>query len=72
MTKSEFRKIYLAKQKSLSKTEREKKSLQIATRFFENFDLTRIEFLHLFLPIEKTTKSKRLLFLNAFGRISPK
>lgn len=53
MLKSELRKIYLAKQKSLSDAERESKSRQIAERFFENFDLRRTSFLHVFLPIEK-------------------
>jgi 5-formyltetrahydrofolate cyclo-ligase len=53
MTKSELRKIYLEKQKSLSEVERKEKSLRIADKFFENFSLRSIRFLHVFLAIEK-------------------
>jgi len=53
MTKSGLRKIYLDKQKSLSDWERNEKSRRIADRFFENFDLENIRFLHVFLAIEK-------------------
>ena len=53
MTKSELRKIYLEKQKSLSDSERNEKSLKIADRFFETFSLENICFLHVFVPIEK-------------------
>ncbi len=53
MTKSELRKIYLEKQKSLSDVERKEKSLQIADEFFENFSLESIRFLHVFIAIEK-------------------
>jgi 5-formyltetrahydrofolate cyclo-ligase len=53
MNKSELREIYLAKQKSLSDTERDEKSRKIARAFFENFSLQNIRFLHVFLAIEK-------------------
>lgn len=53
MTKAELRKIYLARQKNLSPAERTQKSEQISNRFFQKFDLSRINFLHCFLPIEK-------------------
>jgi 5-formyltetrahydrofolate cyclo-ligase len=53
MLKKELRKIYLARQKSFSETEREVRSFSIAASFFENFDLSKIKFLHAFLPIEK-------------------
>lgn len=53
MTKSELRKIYLEKQKSLSDVERKEKSLRIADEFFENFNLENVCFLHVFLAIEK-------------------
>lgn len=53
MNKSELRKIFLAKQKSLSFDERIEKSRAISEQFFENFDLAKINFLHSFLPIEK-------------------
>src|SRR5947208_4157042 len=53
MTKSELRKIYLAKQMGLSPDERAKKCQQIAALFFENVDLRQISLLHCFIAIEK-------------------
>ncbi len=53
MTKSELRKLYLAKQKSLLSLDRNQKSEQIAEIFFQTFDLNNIRFLHCFLTIEK-------------------
>lgn len=54
MTKSELRQIYLEKRKSLSSAARNEKSRQIAALFFQHFDLSRIQVLHCFLPIERT------------------
>jgi 5-formyltetrahydrofolate cyclo-ligase len=56
MFKSELRKIYLAKQKKLSALERKQKSEQIIESFFSGFDLRKIDFLHCFLPIERTNE----------------
>lgn len=53
MLKSELRKIYLEKRKTLSTEEVEAQSLRIAERFFRDFDLKKIDFLHCFLPIER-------------------
>ena len=53
MLKSELRKIYLSRQRSLSPDERRDKSRRIAALFFQKFDLTKIKYLHCFLPIEK-------------------
>lgn len=53
MIKSELRRIYLEKRKSLSAEEREKRSLRITERFFERFNPENIHFLHLFLAIEE-------------------
>ena len=53
MTKSELRKIYLAKQTSLLREERTRKSQKIADRFFETFNLSEIDLLHCFIAIEK-------------------
>ena len=53
MTKAALRKIYLAKQENLSAHLREQKGAQISEQFFARFDLTQINFLHCFLPIEK-------------------
>lgn len=56
MTKAELRKIYLAKQKNLSVPERKQYSEQIIERFFLGFDLSNTDFLHCFLPIERTNE----------------
>lgn len=53
MTKSELRKIYLVRQKNLSSGERNEKSRAISERFFDYFDVHKINFLHSFLPIKK-------------------
>ena len=53
MTKTELRQNFPARQKSFSAAEREEKSFRIAELFFRNFDLSKINFLHCFLPIEK-------------------
>jgi 5-formyltetrahydrofolate cyclo-ligase len=53
MTKSELRQIYLTRQKSLSRAEREIRSRQITEQFFEHFTLENFKNLHLFLSIEK-------------------
>jgi 5-formyltetrahydrofolate cyclo-ligase len=56
MTKAELRKIYLEKQIALSAAERNKKSKQILELFFDEFDLSKIRFLHCFLPIQRTNE----------------
>ncbi|HSK71282.1 MAG TPA: 5-formyltetrahydrofolate cyclo-ligase [Pyrinomonadaceae bacterium] len=66
MLKSELRKIYLGKKKSLSPEERSEKNRQIADNFFQNFDLSRIRFLHCFLPIKKFNEIDTGII---FGRI---
>ncbi len=53
MLKAELRKIYLARQKSLSPEERNERSRKITDGFFQNFDLSKIRFLHCFLPIAR-------------------
>ncbi|MBX7174528.1 MAG: 5-formyltetrahydrofolate cyclo-ligase [Pyrinomonadaceae bacterium] len=53
MTKSELRRTFLIKQKSLSVQERQKLSQQIADQFFANFAVESFKNLHLFLSIEK-------------------
>lgn len=71
MFKSELRKVYLAKQKSLSTVERIEKSWQIAERFSRNFDLSGIKFLHCFLPIEKFNEIDTLAIFQRIWRDFP-
>ena len=53
MKKLELRKYYLSKRKAISAEEISIKSQQIADLFFDNFDLSRIKCLHIFLPVTK-------------------
>ena len=71
MTKAELRKIYLAKQKNLLPTERIEKSELISNLFFQNFDLSRIRFLHCFLPIEKFNEIDTNVILQEIWRKFP-
>jgi 5-formyltetrahydrofolate cyclo-ligase len=64
MNKRELRKIYLEKRKTLAPDQIKEKSLQIAERFFQAFDLNRINFLHCFLPIEKFREIDTKLILH--------
>lgn len=63
MNKRELRKLYLEKRRRLSAEYVKEKSLQIAERFFEEFDLEKINYFHGFLPIEKFNEiDTRLIF----------
>jgi 5-formyltetrahydrofolate cyclo-ligase len=53
MTKAELRKIYRAKRQLLSPGQVELASTQIAARFFETFDLSKIKVLHCFISISR-------------------
>jgi 5-formyltetrahydrofolate cyclo-ligase len=53
MNKSELRDRFLLQQRSISPQERTNKSEAIAALFFSNFDLRAINYLHLFLSIQK-------------------
>jgi 5-formyltetrahydrofolate cyclo-ligase len=53
MKKFELRKYYLSKRKAISAEEITIKSQQITDLFFQNFDLSTIKYLHIFLPIIK-------------------
>jgi 5-formyltetrahydrofolate cyclo-ligase len=64
MIKSELRVIYLEKQRSLSGTEIMEKSRKIADAFFDNFTLENIQFLHVFLPIEKNREIETSFIVN--------
>ncbi len=53
MTKSELRKTYIAKKKSLTTEERKSLSSRIFDNFFSEFDLSDVRYLHCFITIEK-------------------
>lgn len=71
MKKAELRKIYLAGRKKLLSAERTGESRAIAARFFQYFDLTEIEFLHCFLPIEKFNEIETPIILRKIWREFP-
>ena len=71
MTKAELRRLYLEKQKSISDVERNEKSAKIADRFFESFDLAKINFLHGFLPIENKREIDTRLFFERLWKHFP-
>ena len=71
MIKSELRKIYLAKQKSLLLFEGKQKGEQIVDNFFTNFNLNKINFLHCFLPIEKFNEIDTNLIFQKIWREFP-
>lgn len=71
MTKTELRKIYLAKQRSLSQEDRAEKSRQISDRFFNNFSLDNIKFLHCFIAIEKFNEIDTTLIFQRLWREFP-
>jgi 5-formyltetrahydrofolate cyclo-ligase len=60
MDKSILRKDYLFLRKSLFKKDRESRDSVIADRFFDEFDLAGIRFLHVFLSIEKFSEIRTL------------
>lgn len=53
MNKSELRKLYIEKRKSLTVLALSEKSGRIANRFFDNVDLSGVSVLHTFIPIRK-------------------
>lgn len=53
MNKSDLRKAFLARQRSLSPIERAEKSRRISDRFFESFNPGKLTYLHCFIAIEK-------------------
>jgi 5-formyltetrahydrofolate cyclo-ligase len=61
MNKSELRKFFLEKQKSIGKKERELLSQKLSKNFFDNFDLSNVRILHCFLPIEKFNEINTML-----------
>ncbi len=72
MLKSELRKIYLTKQRLLSDEERGEKSLKIANSFFAKFGLESVNFLHVFLPIEKNREIETNTIISTLWRDFPK
>ncbi len=71
MFKFGLRKNYLERQKSFLPFERKQKSKQIADRFFREFDLKNIHFLHCFAAIKKFNEIDTSLIFKRFWRNFP-
>lgn len=68
MTKSELRKLYLAKRQALLKAELETASALISANFFRDFDLSRVRALHCFIAIERFNEvDTRPIFQRIWG-----
>ena len=63
MKKTELRKLYLSKRKAVSVEEVAIKSQQITDLFFQNFDLSEVINLHVFLPITKKNEINTWLII---------
>jgi 5-formyltetrahydrofolate cyclo-ligase len=71
MKKSEFRKHYLSKRKAIPAEEMTNKSQEIADLFFDNFELSKIKYLHIFLPIIKHNEIDTWLIIKELKQIFP-
>lgn len=71
MTKAELRKIYLAKQRSLSPEIHAENSSRISGHFFSGFDLAEIEVVHCFIAIEKFNEIDTSLIFQRLWREFP-
>ena len=68
ISKSELRKIYLKKRKSLTKNEIEDYSQKIITRFLSRFKIAEKQKVHLFLPIEKFNEINTTMLIDFFWK----
>jgi 5-formyltetrahydrofolate cyclo-ligase len=64
MNKNELRKYFLQKQKKISCQKRLEFSKQICKQFFYHTDLSAIQMVHIFLPIEKNNEINTWLIIN--------
>lgn len=64
MTKRELRSRYLQKRRELSEGEVRDRSERIANIFFHEVDLTRVNYLHTFLPMAKTNEPDTWIIVN--------
>ena len=71
MKKDELRKIYLSKRKGLSPAEHRQLSQQLCDQFFSTVDLTRVNVLHCYLPIESKREPDTWLIINRIKKEFP-
>ena len=71
MNKSDLRRLYLSKQKAITRDERSELSRLIADRFFSTVDLETVRYLHCFLPIEKFNEIDTRVIFTSLWRDHP-
>lgn len=71
MFKAELRQQFARQRKSLATAFLEKQSQLIAETFFEQFDLSQINYLHVFLPILKQNEIDTWLIIHRIWRYYP-
>jgi 5-formyltetrahydrofolate cyclo-ligase len=71
MTKAEIRKTYLQKRQALSETEFTKLNQLICDRFFAGIDVSSVQVLHTFLPIEKQREVNTWLIIDRIKKEFP-
>ena len=71
VTKPQLRKYYLSKRKAISAEEIVIKSQQITDLFFQNFDLLKVENIHIFLPIIKHNEINTWLIIRRLQKKFP-
>ena len=71
MTKEKLRKIYLQKRLSLSEAEYLQLNHQLCELFFAGIDLSFVNVLHIFLPIEKKKEPNTWLIIDRIRREFP-
>jgi 5-formyltetrahydrofolate cyclo-ligase len=68
MTKEELRKIYMAKRLALDKSTYKELSQKIAENFFAEIDLSQVNVIHTFLPIEKNNEPDTWLIIETIQK----
>ena len=68
LPKSELRKIYTEKRKSMSSAEVENLSKSIFKQFLEAFDMSKVKNVHIFLPIKQKNEVSTWEFIEYFWK----
>ena len=71
MIKSELRKLYFQKRLSLKEQEYANFNYQITDQFFSNIDLSMINIIHTYLPIEKNKEPNTWLIIDKIKKEFP-
>lgn len=64
MNKDELRKIYLAKRKALSESDRQTLSCSLCDLFFLTIDLSSVQVIHIYLPIDSKKEPDTWLIID--------